>query len=159
MMAIHDCPSAGRLFVTDRRLKVQFLVNTGSDLCVYPRSAISKRLSKTNYQLCAANGTSITTYRFINVSLNLGLRRDFAWRFIIADVTSAIIGVDFLSFYTLVVDYRNQHLIDNSTTLSTPALPVRRSDGVSPVRVSLGDTLTYYGNFPKSPAHTVYTAL
>ncbi|KAJ8724718.1 hypothetical protein PYW07_015676 [Mythimna separata] len=139
-MATDDCPSAGRLFVTDQRSKVQFLVDTGSDLCVYPRSAITKRLEKTNYQLCAANGTSIATYGFINVSLNLGLRRDFAWRFIVADVTRAIIGVDFLSFYNLVVDCRNQRLIDNHTTLSAPASPVRRSDDVSSVRVSLGDS-------------------
>lgn len=140
MMATDDCPSAGRLFVTDQRSKVQFLVDTGSDLCVYPRSALTRRLEKTNYQLCAANGTSIATYGFINLTLNLGLRRDFAWRFIVADVTKAIIGVDFLSFYDLVVDCRNQRLIDNHTTLSTPASPVRRSDVVSSVKVSLGDS-------------------
>ena len=139
-MTTEDCPSAGRLFVTDQRSKTQFLVDTGSDLCVYPRSAIAKRVEKTSYQLCAANGTSINTYGFVNLNLNLGLRRDFAWRFIIADVTKAIIGVDFLSFYNLVVDCRNQRLLDNHTTLSTPASPVRRSDHVSSVKVSLGDS-------------------
>ena len=139
-MAADDCPSAGRLFVTDQRLKIQFLVDTGSDLSVYPRSAIPRRLGKTEYELRAANGTVINTYGFVSLTLNLGLRRDFAWRFIVADVTRAIIGVDFLSYYNLVVDCRNQRLIDNHTTLSTPASPVRRSDDVSSVRVSLGDS-------------------
>ncbi|KAG7294803.1 hypothetical protein JYU34_022827 [Plutella xylostella] len=139
-MATDDCPSAGRLFITDQRSKVQFLVDTGSDLCVYPRSAIARHLDKTNYELCAANGTSIKTYGFINVVLNLGLRRDFAWRFIVADVTKAIIGVDFLCFYNLVVDCRNKRLIDNNTSLTTPASPARRTDDISSVKVSLGNS-------------------
>lgn len=140
-MATTDCPSTGRLFVTDQVSKAQFLVDTGSDLCVYPRSALSgRRVISTDYELCAANGTPIKTYGFINLVLNLGLRRDFAWRFIVADVTKAIIGVDFLSFYSLVVDCRNQRLIDNCTTLSTPASPARRSDDISSVRVSLGNS-------------------
>ena len=67
----------GRLFVTDRKSKMQFLVDTGSDLCVFPRTALRERRSPTNYQLYAANGTSISTYGFAHLELNLGLRRDY----------------------------------------------------------------------------------
>ncbi|CAG9101291.1 unnamed protein product [Plutella xylostella] len=141
VMATNDCPSStGRLFVTDRRSKAQFLVDTGSDLCVFPRSALRERRAKTNYQLCAANGTTIDTYGFAQLNLNLGLRRDYPWRFIVADVTKPIIGVDFLSFYNLIVDCRNQRLIDNTTSLSTVGSVELLCNSITSVKVSTGDT-------------------
>jgi hypothetical protein len=86
--AAHVCAtSAGRLFITDRITKRQFLVDTGSDLCVYPRRLIPRRRERVNYDLCAANGITIHTYGWLPLSLNLGLRRDFTWRFVVADVT------------------------------------------------------------------------
>jgi transposase InsO family protein len=119
-MATDDCQAAsGRLFVTDCRSKIQFLIDTGSDLCVFPRSALRDRREKTNYQLCAANGSTINTYGYIQFNINLGLRRNFHWQFIVADVTKAIIGVDFLSHYNVLVDVRNKRIIDNTTKLSS----------------------------------------
>lgn len=138
-MATADCPaSSGRLFVTDRSTDTQFLVDTGSDLCVYPRASLRDRRSKADLQLCAANGTYINTYGFVELRLNLGLRRDFQWRFVVADVTKPIIGVDFLSFYNLIVDCRNQRLIDNTTTLSANAC--RANIEVQSVKIVTGDT-------------------
>jgi hypothetical protein len=40
-----------------------------------------------NYDLSAANGTTIHTYGWLPLSLNFGLRRDFTWCFIMADIT------------------------------------------------------------------------
>jgi hypothetical protein len=42
----------------------------------------------------------------------LGLRRDFTWRFVVADVTHPLIGVDFLSHFGLLTDCRNNRLLD-----------------------------------------------
>ncbi|GBP92945.1 hypothetical protein EVAR_84048_1 [Eumeta japonica] len=101
LMATDGCPNApGRLFVTDGSTKMQFLVDTGSELCVFPGSAVQQRRTKTTYQLSAANGTTINTYDYINLELDLPLR-----------------GADFLQFYNLMVDIRNRRLIDNTTTL------------------------------------------
>lgn len=143
VMAADDCPSTGRLFVTDSRSKTVFLVDTGSDLCVFPRTMLKNRHVKTDLVLSAANGTVINTYGFVNFILNLGLRRDYAWRFIVADVTRAIIGVDFLSHYGLVVDVRNQRLIDGNTSLATPALLARKAEDVTSVKVMSGSS-TYH---------------
>lgn len=139
-MAAEDCPIvSGRLFVTDRNSRVQFLIDTGSDLCVYPQSALRERRVKTNYELCAANGTTISTYGFVQLNINLGLRRTFSWRFIIADVTKAIIGVDFLSHFNLVVDIRNKRLIDGTTNVSTVATIVT-GNAIPSVKVVTGDS-------------------
>lgn len=139
-MATNACPTpTGRLFITDRRSKIQFLIDTGSDVCVFPRASLRERRSKTKYELYAANGSTISTYGFAHLSLNLGLRREFTWRFIVADVTRPIIGVDFLSFYNLMVDCRNKRLVDNTTTLhaKTQVLP---KDDISSVKMVLGNT-------------------
>jgi hypothetical protein len=69
-------------------------VDTESDLCVYPRKHLPGRRERTDYNLYAANGTTIPTYGWASQSLNLGQRRDFTWRFVIADVQLPIIGVD-----------------------------------------------------------------
>jgi hypothetical protein len=95
-------------------------VDTGSDLSVYPHSLLSKRPT-TNYELYAANGSVIHTYGWHTISLNLGLRRDFTWRFLVADVTKPIIGVDFLSHFNLLVDTRIQRLVYGITSLTTAA--------------------------------------
>lgn len=139
-MATNDCLYPGRLFVTDFSSKTQFLVDTGSDLCVYPRTALQERRFKSGYQLYAANGSPIYTYGSAQLKLNLGLKREFTWCFTVADVTKAIIGVDFLSFYGLVVDCRNKRLIDSTTATATTATLVSQSHTISSVKTTTNDS-------------------
>ncbi|XP_013163407.1 PREDICTED: uncharacterized protein LOC106114667, partial [Papilio xuthus] len=135
-----DCPSStGRLFVTDRKSKTQFLVDTGSDLCVFPRSLLRERRARTTYQLSAANGSCIHTYGYVHLQLDFCLRRTFKWRFVVADVTKPIIGVDFLNHYNLIVDCRNKRIIDNTTSVTACALRVKCND-ISSVKVQSGDS-------------------
>ncbi|BHF82308.1 hypothetical protein SprV_0802544500 [Sparganum proliferum] len=51
------------------------------------------------------------------ITLVLGLRRIFRWVFIIADVSLALIGSDFLAHFNLLVDLRNRRLVDCITNL------------------------------------------
>jgi hypothetical protein len=51
----------------------------------------------------------------------MGLRQNFTWRVVVADVTHPIIGVDFLSYFGLIVDCRNNRLLDRATSLSASA--------------------------------------
>ena len=142
-MAADDCPtSTGRLFVSDRSTKSQFLIDTGSDLCVFPRSMLRDRRVRTDYLLGAANGSDIYTYGFVHLNLDFGLRRSFKWRFIVADVTKPIIGVDFLNYYHLIVDCRNKRLIDNTTTLTANAslVDLNLITGISSVKVMTGES-------------------
>jgi cleavage and polyadenylation specificity factor subunit 1 len=122
LMAADVCTTTiGRLFITDRTSKLRYLVDTGSDLCVFPRKLVPGRKERVNYDLFAANGSTIHTYGWISLGLNLGLRRDFTWRFVVADVQIPIIGVDLLANFGLLVDCKNNRLLDGTTSLSTPA--------------------------------------
>ena len=140
-VAAYDClPNSSRLFITDRTTKIQFLVDTGSDLCVFPRSAIKTPCTKSKYDLVAANNTIIHTYGPTTLHLDFGLRRDFKWKFTIADVSRPIIGVDFLSFYNLLVDCRHQRIIDGITSLSVAATSAVISEDFSSVKAVTGET-------------------
>lgn len=86
---------------------------------MFPHALLPKPRTKSAYELSAANGTVIATYGTITLSLNLGLRRDFTWRFVVADVVKPIIGADFLAHYGLLVDIRNQRLHDQITQLTS----------------------------------------
>jgi hypothetical protein len=95
-------------------------------------------MERVNYDLCAANGTIIHTYGWLPLSLNLGLRRDFTWRFVVADVTHPLIDVNFLSHFGLLVDCRNNRLLDGVTSLSAPAQAA--SSQVPSVKTITGST-------------------
>lgn len=95
-------------------------MDTGADLCVYPRSFFREPREKSSYVLSAANGTDIATYGTCILTLDLGLRRDFTWRFVVADISKPILGADFLAHFGLLPDLCNGRLIDSSTTLTYP---------------------------------------
>jgi hypothetical protein len=52
----------------------------------------------------------------------LGLRRNFSWRFTIANVGTPIIGADFLKQFDLLVDMKRSQLVDNKTMLRSSAI-------------------------------------
>ena len=68
--------------------------------------------------LRAANGSNIQTYGEKLLTLNIGLRRDFTFVFIVADVQYPIIGADFLSKFKINVDIHNRTLTDAETSVS-----------------------------------------
>lgn len=86
-----------------------------------PRHLLRQPRRRADYNLTAANGSIIHTYGTTKLHLDLGLRRDFAWNFVVADVNKPIIGADLMSYYGLLVDCRNKRLLDSVTSLSTPA--------------------------------------
>src|SRR5699024_3904266 len=58
------------------------------------------------------------TYGQKLVKLDLELRRDFNWSFTVADVTTAIIGADFLEHFHLAPYLAKRKLVDMTTNLS-----------------------------------------
>ncbi|KAK0181594.1 hypothetical protein PV327_003866 [Microctonus hyperodae] len=110
-----------RLRIYDRGTKLNFLVVSGSDNSLMPKSAINTkdRLEPCDSDIFAANGSVIRTYGKKLFTLELGVRRCFKWEFVIADVSEAILGADFLEYYGLSVDLKRGRLIDPSTLLAT----------------------------------------
>ncbi|GAA49140.1 transposon Ty3-G gap-Pol polyprotein [Clonorchis sinensis] len=106
-----------RLLLLDRNSGLRFLVDTGADISVIPVTAANSKLTPSPLTLRAANGTCIKTYGQRVLDLILGLRREFRWFFIIADVHQPILGADFLTHHNLLVDLKRQILLDATTQL------------------------------------------
>ncbi|KAF7278411.1 hypothetical protein GWI33_008447 [Rhynchophorus ferrugineus] len=107
-----------RLSAKDRNSNQEFLVITGADLCMFPRRLVNGHRKKKNYDPTAANGSIIAMYGFKTMTLNLGLRCDFPWNFVIADVSRPVIAVDFMVHYDLLVDLRNRKLVDTRMSVN-----------------------------------------
>ena len=113
-------PKENRLHVYDRNTGLSFLVDSGSVVSLLPRSAIkgSTHLIQQPLTLTADNMSPIATFGRTPRTLNIGLRRDFEWPFIVADVPGAILGADFLVHAGLMVNLQGQRLVDATTTLT-----------------------------------------
>ncbi|GFR08686.1 transposon Ty3-I Gag-Pol polyprotein [Trichonephila clavata] len=121
---------------------------SGSDVSCTPVPEMFKKLSPEPLQLFAANNSKILTYGSKLLNIDLGLRRKFSWKFLIASVPIPIIGADFLENFGLLVDLKRRKLIDSVTTLSISGISAA-TDIIS-VKLISGDT--YYhrllSNFP-----------
>ncbi|GFX30030.1 transposon Tf2-9 polyprotein [Trichonephila clavipes] len=108
---------------------VQKKTNSGSEICVIPPSPTMNKSPQSNFSLFAANNTKIPAYGMVRKELNLGLRRPFIWTFIIADVSSPIIGADFLKHFNLLIDLKKKdanisfkNILSEYPDLSNPSL-------------------------------------
>lgn len=144
-----------RLFITDPKSGIRYLVDTGAEVSVVPKRLVGKSTSEqSSHVLFAANNSPINTYGNKLLLLDLKLRRAFKWIFIIADVAKPIIGADFLNFYNLLPDLRNRRLVDAQTLLSVPGQVVQCS---TPQITTVAKTTEYhellakYGDITRTP--------
>lgn len=134
-----DSNRAGcRLFVLEKSTRTKFLVDSGATLSCYPKNMTS---FKTPRDMClyAANGSVIRTYGSIKLQLDFGFKRKFLWEFVVADITSPILGVDFLERFGIVIDVRNKRILDaessryaHGSTCTSPSLKLTVVNNKSP---------------------------
>ena len=127
MAPISGLSSSHRLFIKDKISGLKYLVDTGAEVSVLPPSRVSARCPSA-IQLHAANGTMIKTYGQRLLNVDIGLRRQFPWVFLVADVQQPILGADFLTNFSLQVDLSSKRLLDSSSNLSINACSVFTTD-------------------------------
>ena len=115
------------LHVRDRQSQRYFMIDSGSDISAIPPTPSQRRAPNRTFTLQAVNNTSITTYGVRSLCLDLGLRRDFNFVFVIADVPKPILGADFLHAFNLYPDVRDSALVDKVTQFSAPCRSMRSS--------------------------------
>ena len=113
-------PSHPGFFIKDELSDHRFLVDTGAFRSILPPSRDNNpTLQPSSAALVAANGTSIQTYGEQEVNIRLS-GQTYSWTFIIADVRHPLLGADFLSHYSLVVDVARHRLLNTDTYTSVP---------------------------------------
>ncbi|GFU40357.1 retrovirus-related Pol polyprotein from transposon 297 [Trichonephila clavipes] len=74
------------------------------------------------------------------ILLDLGLRRQFTWSFVIADVRQPIIEVDFLKYFNLLVHAKHHRVIDANTKLSSNGQLPKIKSVASNLAILVGNT-------------------
>ncbi|GFT51659.1 transposon Tf2-11 polyprotein [Trichonephila clavipes] len=141
-----------RLFLLDRKSGQKFLIDSGSEICVIPPSPTMNKSPQSNFSLFAANNTKIPAYGMVRKELNLGLRRPFIWTFIIADVSSPIIGADFLKHFNLLIDLKKKKPLPEKVQA---VLDYKQPETVGSLRKFLG-LLNFYRRFLPKAAEQQY---
>ena len=97
------------------------MIDTGAAVSVLPKSCTNGISDADSPHLVAANNSTIHTYGNCKRVVNVGLKREYPWTFIVEDVQQPIIGADFLIHYILLVDLRSRCLRDMRTGLAIAA--------------------------------------
>ncbi|UYV60890.1 hypothetical protein LAZ67_1002684, partial [Cordylochernes scorpioides] len=122
-----------------------------------PTCRFARRIDE--YNQPSPNGTEIVTYGTKVRNLDIGLRRQFQWPFVIANTNRAIIGADFLNNFGLIIDIKNKRLIDGITNLSIRGVIQSISDmgNISTLNSSskVSAILTKYPNLCRPPSDFV----
>ena len=137
------------LFIKDKISGLKYLVDTGAEVSVLPPSRVSARCPSA-IQLHAANATTIKTYGQRLLNVGIGLRRQFPWGFLVADIQQPILGADVLTNFSLQVDLSSKRLLDSSTNLSINGCSVFTTDpsctAISLMPLSLPTDFSYLLN-------------
>jgi len=89
-----------------------------------------------------------------SLTLDIGLRRTFRWVFVVADIPQAIIGADFLYHFGLLVDLRNDTLIDSTTQLCVQGVFCTSTPSSGLARFQLNPSDPYSQLLSKFPSVT-----
>lgn len=116
MGAGRDCKL---LFVADTLSGRRLLVDSGAQRSILPAKPVDTMAGGHGPPMDAANGTPIRTYGTRYVEVCFGGRR-FGWDFVMAAVSTPLLGADFLCAYRLLVDVTNCRLIDALSFASYP---------------------------------------
>lgn len=93
------------LEVIDKKTNQKFLVESGAEVLIVKSNKADKSNISTRV-LYTANNQTIKTYGERIMVLDLGLRRQFRYTFIIADVTRCILETDFLTHFNLQINLK-----------------------------------------------------
>jgi len=119
--------AAGKLmFITCRRSGRKFLIDTGAAVSVLPPSTTDVVQESTS--LLAANGTPIPTYGKRRAKVDLGLPTSTPEHdFYVAEVAVPILGFDFMSANSLLVDAERHMLLHRPTNTCITGAGTNRS--------------------------------
>ena len=111
--------STNAFFLLDTHTGLRFLIDTDACRSLLPKSKVhSGCIASTDTNLIAANGSRILTYCYKTLQLSFAGSK-YKLDFIMANVSTPIIGADFLANFNLLVDMANRRLVNASTLAST----------------------------------------
>ena len=136
------------LYFADERHKCKYLIDTGAAVSVLPKSCANGISDADSLPLVAVNNTTKNIYGNCKRVVDVGLKREYPWTFIVADVKQPIIGADFLIHYNLLVDLRSRCLMRTGLAIAASL------SSITPLSLNRVDTVQneytkLLGQFPE----------
>lgn len=141
----------GRLYkILDSNTNIEFLVDSGASISLIPKRLLPRHCKlmplKASISLVAANKLPIKIFGKTNLKIEIN-HRDFSWNFLVAEVSTPILGADFLGHFNFMIDVNKRRLIQTnliavSTNSNIPAPYSKLLDKYPLVTSSLGSTAT-----------------
>ena len=122
--------AAGSLTLHDASSNKTFLIDTGAEVSVVPATEQERRKAPMEKELVAANGSRIRCYGEKKVRFHVG-SRTYEWKFLVADVKRSLIGADFLTHSSLLVDLRNKQMVHPDDLNATPLQQTKHRSRIS----------------------------
>ena len=121
-------PSQAGFFIKDELSDYRFLVDTGAFRSILPPPGDINTINHPSSSDLVAANEYIYIYIYIyyirtygEQQINIRLSgQAYTWTFIIADVRHPLLGADFLSHYSLMVDVARNRLLNIDSFTSTP---------------------------------------
>ena len=99
------------LYVANKHNKCKYLIDTGAAVGVLPKFCTNRTSNATCLPLVAANNTTSNTYGTSRRAVDVGVKRDYAWTFIVANYRS-------LNAQTVLDRYPIPHIQDFTQLLA-----------------------------------------
>ena len=107
------------LYAWDQNSGRRFLVDTGAEVSIFPATRVDRNSRDLGTKLTAANGSTSSTIGKRSIQMKFD-KRHFEWIFTITQVSQPLLGADFLRAHSLLVDIRDQCLLDPGDFTSIP---------------------------------------
>ena len=107
------------LHVKDLILNDFFLIDSGAEISIVKPTPSEKR-SKARTQLISVDGFPMSPYGNRTLDLCFGGVSKFRWILVIADVKHNILGIDFLRYFSLTIDFTNSKLKESFVAVFIP---------------------------------------
>ena len=112
-------------------------------MSVFPASGLDTRTKPPGPTLMAANGSTIPTFGTRELSLHFAANT-YRWKFLLATVARPLLGADFLRAHGLLVDLKGNRLVDATSFVSIPLVPITSTSPATHLAtLSLSSVNTY----------------
>ena len=89
--------------VKDERSGQQCLLDSGSQVLLWPTPSQHQKLGSSSMRLIAANGSAIRSYGTVKREIKID-KKLYTFRFIFAEISRPILGTDFLQCFGMTLD-------------------------------------------------------
>ena len=114
--------------IYDPLTNIDFCLDSGSNKSLLPAHRPFHDNRRKGF-FRAANGTLIPYFEEVEMTVSLGYDKTFTWMFVMANVTNAILGCDFLQHFNVALDFGKHELIfQNVSRPNTASLDVKDVD-------------------------------